>query len=98
MDMSEIPIIWTDYFLYRASERELDLVQMEKILRYSGERYLDTGTGSHIAIGSDKNHLHLVAYDLTEVGYEVITAHTTNRQQITFRLNSGRYSHETPEN
>jgi len=95
MDKSAIRIVWTDYFLYRATERKLDLSQIEKILRYSSERYVDTDTGSRIAIGSVENHIILVAYDLIEDGYEVITSHATNRQQITFRLNSGRYKHET---
>lgn len=97
MDKSQNRILWTDYFLYRASERNLDLSQIEKILRYSSERYIDTDTGSHMAIGSMGTHVILVAYDVTEDCYEAITAHATNRQQISFRLKSGRNRHETTE-
>jgi hypothetical protein len=94
MENEQRKVIWTDYFLYRASIRDLDLAEIEKIVRYSPEHYVDSDTLSNVVVGLHKNDLLLVAYEITEIGYEVVTAHTTTRQQITFRLESGRYTHE----
>ena len=51
MAQSHVEIIWTDYMKYRARLRRFDLAQIEQIVRYSGERYLDTVTGRLVTIG-----------------------------------------------
>lgn len=44
-------IIWTDYMKYRANLRGFELKKLEKIVRFSGEKYYDTITGSQIVVG-----------------------------------------------
>lgn len=41
----QIQLAWTDYMKYRARLRGFDLAKIEHIVRYSGERYVDTVTG-----------------------------------------------------
>lgn len=90
--MDESIIEWTDYMRYRASLRGLHLVQIEEIVRYSSERYLDNATGSLVAVGRGAGNLLLVAYEAEPGVLRPITAHATTRSQIEARIGSGRYT------
>ena len=95
MEYSERPsIIWSDYIKYKADLRGFELTKIENILRYSEERYYDNITRRMIAIGRHDEHLVIVPYE--EKGNTIIpvTIHATTRQQINFRLKSGRFIHE----
>jgi len=87
-------IVWTEYLKYRAGLRGFDLLIVEKVLRFSEERYLDTVTGRQVVIGRHGGLLIMIPYE--RVGDEVIpiTIHATTRQQINFRLKSGRFQNE----
>jgi len=84
-------VIWTDYLKYRARLRGFDLAIIEQIVQFSEERYLDTATQRMIVIGRHRSLLVLVPYE--EEGEAVIplTIHATTRQQINFRLQTGRF-------
>lgn len=87
-------IIWTDYMRYRAELRGFGLEDIEKILMFSTERYLDRATGRRIVIGRHGDSLVLVPFDLSGEDFVPVTVHRTSRQQINARLKSGRYTHE----
>lgn len=84
-------ITWSDYLRYRARLRGFDLSKIEEILRYSGERYYDTVTGRAIAIGKYNNLLVMIPYEDDGNSITPVTIHATTRQQIQFRLRSGRF-------
>jgi len=88
-------IIWTDYLLYRARIRGFNLFEIERILRYSTERYFDADSGRHIAVGRHLDNLVLIPYDIDDKEICPITIHATSRKQINFRLKTGRFIHET---
>ena len=87
-------IVWTDYMKYRVELRGFELSKVENILRYSGERYLDTTTRRFIAVGKHDERLVLIPYE--KHGKEVIpvTIHAITRQQISFRVKTGRFTYE----
>lgn len=85
-------IIWTDYMKYRANLRGFELQQLEVIVRFSGERYYDTVTGNQIVVGKHARDLVLIPYESAEDSITPITVHATTRQQIKFRLNTGRFT------
>ena len=85
---------WTDYLIYRAKVRGFDLQKIENILKYSQERYFDIITRSHIVIGKHDDLLVLIAYDKDSDLVTPITIHTITRQQIRFRLKTGRFIYE----
>lgn len=87
-------IVWTDYLKYRASTREFDLSKLEQILRRSTERYLDTGTGSLLVIGRHENQIVVIAYEADGEEVTPITVHATSRQQVLFRVRTGRFTYE----
>ncbi|MCD6344456.1 MAG: hypothetical protein J7M17_02465 [Anaerolineae bacterium] len=87
-------IIWTDYMQYRARLRGFGLAKIEQIVRYSGERYLDTATGRRIAIGRIDDLLVMIPYDIAQSSITPVTIHATTRQQVNFRLKTGRFIHE----
>ncbi len=84
-------IVWTDYMKYRAELREFELPKVENILRYSGERYFDTATQRLITVGKHDDRLVIIPYE--KHGSEIIpvSIHATTRQQINFRLKTGRF-------
>jgi len=86
-------IIWSDYMKYRAKMRGFSLVEIEAILRFSSERYFDTASGRYIAIGKHHDKLIMIAYEIIEPAIIPITVHVTTRQQIKFRLKTGRFIH-----
>ena len=84
-------IIWSDYFQYRAKLRGFELAKIEEILKYSEERYYDTETGRLIAVGKHDSRLVVIPYEYSDNLITPVTIHATTRQQIRFRLKSGRY-------
>jgi hypothetical protein len=94
MAESHIEIIWTDYMKYRARLRGFDLAKIEHIVRYSGERYFDTVTGRLIAVGRIDDLLVIIPCDTDQGSITPVTIHATTRQQINFRLKTGRFINE----
>jgi hypothetical protein len=84
-------IIWSDYLQYRAKLRGFELAKIEEILKYSGERYYDTETYRFIAVGKHDNRLVIIPYEDSGDFIAPVTIHATTRQQIRFRLTTGRY-------
>ena len=87
-------IRWTEYIKYRAKLRGFDLTKIENIVKYSSERYSDTITGSRIAVGRHNDKLVMIPYEVDENLITPVTIHVTNRQQISFRLRTGRFTYE----
>jgi hypothetical protein len=79
---------------YRANLRGYDLSVIENILKYNEERYFDTVTGRYVVIGRHGKQLVMIPYEQDSDDIIPITIHATSRQQINFRLKSGRFSHE----
>jgi hypothetical protein len=94
MTESRIEIVWTDYMKYRARLRGFDLAKIEHIVRYSGERYFDTMTGCLIAVGRVDDLLVMIPCDTGQGSMTPVTVHATTRQQINFRLKTGRFTNE----
>ncbi len=87
-------IIWTDYLKYRARLRNFDLAIIEEIVKHSSERYFDSTTDRPVVVGRHGNNLVMIPYERQgEIGIP-ITVHVTTRQQINFRLKTGRFQHE----
>ncbi len=84
-------IIWTSYLRYRTTQRGFDLDLIENILRFSSERYYDIETERTIAVGKHNERLVLIPYDKSVNTITPITIHATTRQQIRFRLKTGRF-------
>jgi hypothetical protein len=89
-----VEIVWTDYIQHRARLRGFDLAKIEQIVRYSPERYLDTVTGRAVAVGRHDDVLIVVPYEASGRSLTPITVHATTRQQISFRLKTGRFTNE----
>ena len=88
-------IIWTNYFKYRIKFRGFDLGNVEEILRYSPERYYDTATDRLVVIGKDADIMVMIPYETDEEETILpVTIHATSRQQINYRVKSGRFKHE----
>lgn len=87
-------IIWTEYMRYRSSKRGFDLAEIEQIVRYSNERYIDNETHRLIAVGKQRDTIVLVPYEESEISLIPVTVHVTTRQQINLRVKIGRYSNE----
>ncbi len=86
--------IFSDYIKYKAASRGFSLEQIEQILMYSEERYFDTVTHRMIAIGKHDNRVVMIPYEITADALTPVTIHATTRQQIKFRLKTGRFIHE----
>ncbi len=89
----ELRIIWSEYMKYRAKLREFELKHIEHILRYSDEKYFDTVTRRLVVVGTHDDQLVLVPYEITGNEIKPVTIHATSRQQINFRLRTGRFLH-----
>ena len=87
-------IVWTDYLRYRAKLRKFDLDKTEDIIRYSPERYSDMATGRRIVVGKHDNTLVMIPYKADENSITPVTIHVTTRQQINFRIKTGRLANE----
>ena len=86
--------VFTDYLKYRAELRGFDLAQVEHILRFSQERYFDVETHRLIVIGEQGGKLVMIPYEESVTEIIPITIHATTRQQIKFRLTTGRLRYE----
>jgi len=84
-------IIWTEYLKYRSQQRGYDLSKIENIIHYSAEKYFDTTTNRMIAIGKHNKKLVMVPYEKKQENVIPITIHAITKQQINFRLNTGRF-------
>jgi hypothetical protein len=87
-------VAWTEYLKYRAALRGYDLKGIESILKLSKERYVDTATNRHVVVGRCRGILVLIPYERGEGVMTPVTVHTTSRQQIEFRVKTGRLIHE----
>ena len=84
-------VIWTEYFKYRARLLGFDLAIIERIVRFSEEHYFDTATQRRVAVGQHGSRLVLVPYEQEGESMTPVTVHATTRQQISFRLRTGRF-------
>jgi len=85
-------IAWTDYLEYRTKLRGFDLEMIEEIIKYGNERYFDTSTNRKVVIGKHDKTLVLIPYGISENSRVTpVTIHATTRQQINYRVKSGRY-------
>ena len=89
--MEETQIRWSDYMLYRMKERGYEAAEVEEIIRHSAERYTDTDSGRTVIVGRHDELLVLIPIETDGSTIVPITVHTTTRQQIRFRLQSGRF-------
>jgi len=95
LEKSETPfIVWTDYFVYRVRLRGFELSKIENILRHSTERYFDTVTQRLIVVGKHGKRLVTIPYEKRKGEITPVTIHTTTRQQINFRIKTGRFVNE----
>ena len=94
MKMTSKICVFSDYFKYRAELRGFDLIKTENIIRYSQERYFDIETQRVIVVGEHGNSLVMIPYEENETEITPVTIHATSRQQIKFRLNTGRFTYE----
>ena len=92
--MDETRILWSDYMRYRLGLRSFDLAVVEHIVRYSTERYRDTVTGRLVAVGCHDERLVVIPYESNGEALTPVTVHVTSRQQINFRVKSGRFINE----
>ena len=79
---------------YRAKLRGFDLEKLEQITKHSTERYYDTETGRAVVIGRYDKKLVILPYETVEDMITPVTVHTITRQQINFRLKTGRFINE----
>jgi hypothetical protein len=91
MTPADAQVIWTDYLRYRAHTRGFDLALIEQLLRFASERYFDTVTRRWVVIGQHGSRLVMVPYDQEQNSITPVTIHVTTRQQVTFRLRTGRF-------
>jgi len=63
------------------------------VIRYSTERYIDSSTGRNVVVGKHDNRLVMIPYECDENRITPVTVHATSRQQIKFRLKTGRFTH-----
>ncbi len=87
-------IIWSDYLKYRTELRGFELSKIENILWYSGEKYFDTISHRMIVVGKHDDRLVIIPYEKHGIEITPVTIHATTRQQINFRLKTGRFVYE----
>jgi len=91
----EVSIIaWSDYLKYRVELRGYELSKIENILRHSEERYFDTASQRLIVVGKHDERLVIIPYEKHGNEIAPVTIHATTRQQIKFRLKTGRFVYE----
>ena len=79
---------------YRLRLRGFDLATVEHIVRYSGERYRDTVSGRLVVVVRHGERLIVMPYERSGETLTPVTVHATSRQQINFRVKSGRFANE----
>ncbi len=89
-----LKVSFTDYIKYRATLRGFDLNKIEDILHYSQEKYFDIETQRKIIIGKHDKNLVMIPYEIEGENITPVTIHVTTRQQIKFRLKTGRFINE----
>lgn len=87
-------IIWTDYMKYRRGLQNFDLATIEHIVKHSGERYYDMVTHRVVVVGRYDKKLVMIPYEREGDTVTPVTIHVTSRQQINFRLRTGRFRNE----
>ena len=92
MPENKFEIIWTEYLKYRAKLRGYETSVLEEVIRYSTERYIDSSTGRNVVVGRHDNRLVMIPYECDENRITPVTVHATSRQQIKFRLKTGRFA------
>ena len=92
--MEKSQIIWTDYLIYRVKLRGYNFEKIEEIIRYSDERYFDVATNRLIVVGKYDDRIAMIPYERFEDTLTPITIHVITRQQINYRLKSGRFIYE----
>lgn len=93
-NIEEYSIVWNDYIKYRADLRGYALDKIEAILRYSSEKYFDESTHRMIVVGNHDDRLVMVPYEIAKKSIVPITIHAVSRQQIKFRIKSGRFTYD----
>ena len=88
--MTRKQIIISDYLAYRAHVRSFNVSLIEQIVRYSEERYFDTMTQRMVVVGKHADQLVMIPYEETDATITPVTIHAITRQQIRFRVNTGR--------
>jgi hypothetical protein len=83
---------FTEYMEYRARQRGFDLERVEEIVRFESERYADTKTGRRVVIAKHHGQLVLIPYEEDATSVTPVTVHATTRQQVRFRLDTGRFN------
>lgn len=88
-----VKVVLTDYLRYRARLRGFDPSVIEEVVRFSNERYFDSATQRRVAVGRHGDLLVVIPYDHDVEGETMtpVTVHPTTRQQITFRVRTGRF-------
>lgn len=94
MEQGKPKVVWSAYMKFRVAHRGYDLARIEEIVRFSEERYFDTVTHRLVVVGMHDDRL--VAIPIEREGDAIIpvTIRATRRQQIRFRLRTGRFIHE----
>ncbi len=87
-------LFWTDYLKYKLELRGFELLIIESIVKHSNERYFDTSSQRSIVIGKHNTRLVMIPYEINAKIITPVTVHATNRQQINYRLKSGRLINE----
>ena len=87
-------IVWSTYMKFRAAQRGYDLTKIEEIVRYSDEQYFDTVTHRVVVVGRHDDRLVVILIEREGNSIMPVTIHAMSRQQIRFRLRSGRFTHE----
>ena len=83
-------VVWTAYLRHRAQVRGFDLETIEQIVQFAEERYFDTVTQRRVVVGRHGDRLVVIPYEQEGESFTPITVHATTRQQIAFRLRTGR--------
>lgn len=87
-------VVWTEYMKYKAKLRGFNLANIENIVKSSPERYFDMATKRRVAVGRHDKKLVIIPYETDENSMTPVTIHVTTRQQINFRIRTGRFTHE----
>jgi hypothetical protein len=85
-------IVWTDYLKYRSVLRGFNLTKLEEILLHSTERYFDNETRRTVVVGRHDKDLVIIPCDIEGDHIIPVTIHATTRQQVRFRIRTGRFS------
>lgn len=89
--MDQKNVVISDYVSYRAHTRGFTIEDIESIVRYSEERYFDVETRRLVAVGHSGNRIVMIPYEENEKELIPVTIHAVTRQQIRFRVHTGRF-------